>query len=392
MKLNISFGTLVSKARPMARTSHRPLVLNSSLPPLPVHEVPPHRKIGKPLKVDDSSHGPITWKGFKGIRGKGDLLQTQGQQVMLYMRGHYSGTFYNALQEGIKGNKVHVAYCQKLEEMEQAGRLDSDYFLSQSLEGGFLIVDRMTRQEGQAELKVCKLCLRKLNYEGYMTPGRGKGRIFDEFTYKSFFEKYSSFFSFHPQPKATKTLQEKGYTGDWAEVSRRYRASRNYCCEECTVDLKEYPYLLHSHHMNANKQDNRDENLRALCIDCHSKQPYHDHMVVSLEDRHLIAQLRQRQDMPAPADWRHVFDLADPGMNGVMHFLQHNQVPIPAVGLDILDENSAVIATLELAWPSAQLAIAISVEDADTARQQGWNTLSVEQALAYPDYLVKQLS
>lgn len=74
-----------------------------------------------------------------------------------------------------------------------------------------------------------------------------------------------------------------------------------------------------------------------------------------------------------------------------MHFLQHNHAPIPVVGQDIQDESEAVVATLELAWPTAQLAIAITVEDAVAARQQGWNIFSVEQALATPEHVLGAL-
>ena len=336
--------------------------------------------------------GALSEESFHVVEGPGGLLQKDGQQIMMYMPGHYSERFEKALQDGNDGNRMHVAFCMHLEKMKQNGKYDTKYFATQRIDDHFSIHDNKSDRKGHAALKVCKYCLNKLNYDGYAVPGRGKGAIFKDFSFEAFFARYASFFSSHPQREAPRTPREKGYTEDWKEVSRRYRTSQDYCCEECSVDLNDYPYLLHSHHVNANKQDNRDENLRALCIDCHSKQPYHDHMVVSLEDRHLIARLRQQQNMPVPSDWSRVFDLADPGMNGVMHSLQHSRVPVPVVGLDILDENSAVIATLELAWPSAQLAIAISVEDADTARQQGWNTLSVEQALSYPDYLVKHLS
>ncbi|WP_158773348.1 HNH endonuclease [Cobetia sp. L2A1] len=396
MKLEIDLGQLWSNVNKMGQNRAKVI-----LEPAPPHIVdpPPDPPIG-----DLGESGPyVPVAGAGGIdldpetlkriiTGSGSgLLSLNGQQIMMYMPGHYSERFEKALLDGNDGNRMHIAFCTHLEKMKQTGKYDAKYRATQAIDGNFTIHDNKSGTKGVTDLKVCKYCLNTLNYDGYAVPGRRKGTIFKDFSFEAFFERYASFFSAHPQRGATRTLQEKGYTEDWAEVSRQYRTSRKYCCEECTVDLNDYPYLLHSHHVNANKQDNRDENLRALCIDCHSKQPYHDHMVVSIEDRHLIAQLRQRQDMPAPADWRHVFDLADPGMNGVMHFLQHNQVPIPAVGLDIQDDNEAVVATLELAWPVAKLAIAITDEDAVAARQQGWNTLSVEQVLAHPDYFVKNL-
>ncbi|MDO6671342.1 hypothetical protein [Cobetia amphilecti] len=382
MKLEISFNTLKSNARPMARPGHRPLSLDTSLPPLPEREAPPARKPGKPLEVDLPDVGPIDWDDFEHIRGKGDLLEKQGQQVMLYMRGHYTPKFHQALFDGINGNRIHVAYCQKLEEMKRAGKLDSEYFFSQSLEGQFLIVDRITREQGMAALKVCKLCLRKLNYEGYLTPGRGTGKIFDEFTFQGFFEKYSSFFPFHPAIDDDKQVPERpSYTKDWPEVSRKLREQHHYTCSQCRVSLNAHRHLLHVHHVNAVKNDNRKENLRVLCIDCHSKQPNHQRMFVHHDDRKLIASLRRQQEMPISQSWVDVFRFADPGVHGLLHHLQHNRTTVPEVGLDIQDSQQMVVATLELAWPRRKIGVAIDETDVSAAEALGWQVLTVEQAL-----------
>ena len=61
-------------------------------------------------------------------------------------------------------------------------------------------------------------------------------------------------------------------------MTRAYRASKGWCCEECGVDLSEYQEFLHTHHVNGIKYDVRPDNLKALCILCHSKQPNHRHL------------------------------------------------------------------------------------------------------------------
>ena len=390
MKFELSFAELSKAARPMMRPGHRQLVLTTALFPLPERLVASINTLGKPLGLDDAIIGPIDWEDFDSIRGKGDLLEKHGQQVMLYMRGHYSGTFHQALLDGVRGNKVHVAYCQKLEEMKQAGRLDSDYFLSQTIDDRFLITERHNEAQGYAELKVCKLCLRKLNYEGYLTPGCGKRRIFDDFTYERFFEQYASFFNFHPTNQDKEiTAGRSGYTEDWPKISRDLRAKHNYQCTECRVNLSYHRKMLHVHHISGVKNDNRLENLQVLCIDCHSKQPRHQHMFVHRDERQLIASLRQQQAIPASQSWVDVFRLADPGMNGVLHYLQNNGTQIPDVGLGIQNDQETVVATLELAWPRAKLGIAIASEDIDAAHTQGWHVYSVEQALSNPDQLCR---
>jgi len=74
-----------------------------------------------------------------------------------------------------------------------------------------------------------------------------------------------------PQPKPRK----KGYTSDWGSVSNRYKKARGWRCEHCGVYCGgpgDKP-LLHVHHWDRNPQNNRDSNLVALCIQCHSRQP-----------------------------------------------------------------------------------------------------------------------
>lgn len=74
-----------------------------------------------------------------------------------------------------------------------------------------------------------------------------------------------------PKPKP----QKEGYTSDWGSVSNRYKKAQGWRCEHCGVYCGgpgDRP-LLHVHHWDRNPQNNRDSNLVALCIQCHSRQP-----------------------------------------------------------------------------------------------------------------------
>ncbi len=41
---------------------------------------------------------------------------------------------------------------------------------------------------------------------------------------------------------------------------------------------KEFRRYLHVHHKNGLKSDNRKQNLRGLCIDCHEKEDHHNQL------------------------------------------------------------------------------------------------------------------
>ena len=74
-------------------------------------------------------------------------------------------------------------------------------------------------------------------------------------------------------------LDEFGYTEDWDSASKEYRSKMKYTCEECGINLnKNYSdsYFLETHHLNGNKTDNNESNLKCLCILCHSNSnDYH---------------------------------------------------------------------------------------------------------------------
>jgi hypothetical protein len=64
-----------------------------------------------------------------------------------------------------------------------------------------------------------------------------------------------------------------GYTPDWDETSRIYRIKKKFTCEDCGIRLNNlyvHGYFLETHHINGNKSDNSESNLRCLCTLCHA--------------------------------------------------------------------------------------------------------------------------
>lgn len=51
------------------------------------------------------------------------------------------------------------------------------------------------------------------------------------------------------------------YTSDWASVSRKYKESQSWTCEECFLDLikPKDQHLLHVHHKNRDSLDDRSD-------------------------------------------------------------------------------------------------------------------------------------
>jgi hypothetical protein len=305
------------------------------------------------------------------------LASYQGRQVLLYIRDHGSRVT-ETLQEPEKGNKFHVADCSKLDEMRRKGRIER-YVVTNNLNGAFKITGDDWRTgssvEGEAELKVCKLCLGHLNYKGYTN--KPKGPIFKSFSIGEFFETYSSYFKHMPQGFAAKPNQ---YSADWDDLSKQIRQSVNYQCQQCGLSLSEHRNLLHVHHKNGVRNDNRRENLVALCADCHRKQPDHQHMFISHQDSKKIAELRRAQSIVVRNSWAEVYALADPAMHGVIDQLEKYHLPIPEVGYRI--DGGQQSCQIELAWPKKQVGISIERDDAVIAHRLGWKVSSMRLVLA----------
>ena len=106
-----------------------------------------------------------------------------------------------------------------------------------------------------------------------------RNEIRESFNLEEFFERYGTQIS-GPPTQTDITAPLNVYPLDLAQISREYRESVGWECELCRDNLGgEYVQrFLHLHHVNGLRHDNRNENLRALCIKCHAEEPQHQHL------------------------------------------------------------------------------------------------------------------
>ena len=223
--------------------------------------------------------------------------------------------------------KIHVCDCRTLQQMRERGRYNR-YIATQRQFNGYTLQpsDRKTKEllinaisaenysEGmkkaltffkddnetgkmKMKLQICKNCLDFLNYEEFSdSPRSKKNDIFESFDLENFFENYKHIFRCLPLYNE-KNFPEGDYTSDWAKISEEFRRNANWTCSCCQVQLSKRRGLLHVHHKDGIRGNNKPSNLEVLCAICHSKKPYHSSMFIKKEEKENIHNFRNEQDL-----------------------------------------------------------------------------------------------
>ncbi|MET3602138.1 HNH endonuclease signature motif containing protein [Martelella mangrovi] len=229
------------------------------------------------------------------VSSRGGLLEHEGEQVLLYIKDTRA-TRETLLNEPENTRRFHVAECNTLDQMRRGGRFQR-YHVTRRFDGKFRCawIDPDTKQSGEedAELKVCKNCLEFIGWKEYKSRDHDQS-AWENFDIAEFLRSCEPVFYAQPERNESNTITP-GYVNDWWRISAAYREARGWRCEECNVDLSQDHGLLHAHHIDGNRDNNRHNNLRALCVLCHSKQPMHQHMKVNTKERIKIEGLRIMQ-------------------------------------------------------------------------------------------------
>lgn len=234
-------------------------------------------------------------------REPGGLLSYKGEHVILYIKD--TGDDYWTLKnEPWESRKFHLYDCQTLKKMEEMGRFRR-YVVSRRTDGMFKVFWRNDETgdhgEMEAKLNVCQNCLKNINWMGYRERKSARGRIVKMFEISEFLLEHATFFRKKPDTTENTAVPNE-YVQNWRSISVRRKEYVGWCCQQCGVKLEEKRLrrYLHCHHINGDRTDNRQQNLKVLCALCHREQFAHGRMRVSEEARQNILQARKEQDLP----------------------------------------------------------------------------------------------
>lgn len=207
----------------------------------------------KKLKAKFSIHSDFDFQRLKGIPHEKVELK-EGSYV--YQRGEHEYYMF--------------AYKKKFATIEYSTlpRYHITNCVTRDTYSGFRFANEMPveiycsdqrRSLGAKHLDLCLNCHEQINFLSY-----GDGRM--EW-YKVILKKAEN------RDYLEEDLRIDGYTMDWNQVSKAYRHVKGFVCEVCGLNLSDrHPrFFCEAHHINKIKTDNSFENLKCLCVKCHSQ-------------------------------------------------------------------------------------------------------------------------
>jgi hypothetical protein len=179
--------------------------------------------------------------------------------------------------------RFHLSNCRTLQQMRSADRIER-YVISTRVDGKFklnLIDSGRTRQD-LVQLSVCQNCLDSLHFENFSLQAAKASRLsaVAKFTLSNFFKLFPRSLHIYRPQHDSDNAPLNDYSSVFPAISLQVKQTAQWRCQDCRIDLSQPAHraFLHTHHKNAIKSDNRPENLKAVCMQCHANQPSHSHM------------------------------------------------------------------------------------------------------------------
>ena len=168
--------------------------------------------------------------------------------------------------------KFHIYSCSTIKDMEDQGRKHR-YRVSGRKDGQFYLIKKY--KEGYETLDICFNCLKL--YNNQFTSDKTK----QNFSVKKYIEQPITHSEFS-NIELDLCSVPNSYVKEWPNISKYMKKRSEYICSSCGRDFSKFKSFLDTHHINADKRNNTKDNLKVLCIECHSEEYNHGHITQTL--------------------------------------------------------------------------------------------------------------
>lgn len=154
--------------------------------------------------------------------------------------------------------RMHVCECQTIASFKNRNCIDQ-YRFAETKTVMVVDLDNNNKETKVDKLPLCSFCRKKLEKQGKFGIAQNSND-------------YAALLN--PFPKKTSENEKDifGYTKDWPKISLAYRKKKRYTCEKCSIKISNGfdRQFIQVHHIDGNKENNREQNLLCLCVKCHS--------------------------------------------------------------------------------------------------------------------------
>ena len=199
------------------------------------------------VKAADITNGSMSFTS-EGIFVKGD--DGVERQVFLYKKDYRLETYGKP--------RFHICRCSTIEDFIRSGNFRQHYVRANSEpvpvydkdNGIYLQIDG---------LPLCNNCRRIISRYGNISS-------------TEFVELLKSANDNAEEDHEEVELDLFGYTKDWDMISKQYREKHDYTCENCGLKIADGydKQFIHVHHIDGDKLNNKENNLKCLCLKCHA--------------------------------------------------------------------------------------------------------------------------
>lgn len=193
------------------------------------------------------------------------------QQIFLYKRDYHMTKYrdkYKSEDEYKNYPRFHICKCQTINDYITRGTFELEYRRANTEPILVRDMDLNYREKLVSGIHLCKFCISVIN-------ASLANKITEKVANKDIEKATTSHFVKilqEAKKEETTDVDMFGYTWDWDNISEAYREKKNYICEKCKIEVEPLDrFYIHVHHKDKDKTNNKESNLKCLCIRCHSR-------------------------------------------------------------------------------------------------------------------------